>query len=93
MELSWMEASTKVSKTAALSMDMGMAKRTEIGSVRSGRSQLFALPMEEAVRVTEGTTWLNLGQFELPAEKSNGKITSLQLQVKAASLNCCISSG
>lgn len=47
MELSWMEASTKVSKTAALSMDVGMAKRTEIGSVRSGRSQLFALPMEE----------------------------------------------
>lgn len=43
----WMEASTKVSKTAALSMDMGMAKRTQIGSVRSGRSQLFALPMEE----------------------------------------------
>lgn len=47
MELSWMEASTKVSKTAALSMEMGMAKRTEIGSVRSGRSQLFALLMEE----------------------------------------------
>lgn len=38
MELSWMEASTKVSKTAALSMDVGMAKRTEIGSVLNSRN-------------------------------------------------------